>query len=103
MNAHKELLINLIAIRDDTNRNDYVGICWHLQDDEQQYIFNSLCKEWPEYSGVKDYPVPSVTPSYSPQDEYKASTNQVYKGEYGALRLDLVDFCIDKLENGYEC
>lgn len=101
MNAHKELLHCLINIRAG-DRKPYVGICRHIQDDQQQYVFNGLCKEWPKYSGDKEYPVPSVDPDDTPRDAYNASGDEVYEGEYGALRLELVDYCIDRLENGYE-
>lgn len=51
---------------------------------------------WEHYSGVLEYPVPGVD-GLSPEGAYHSDT-PMWSGEYGALRLNLVDHLISVVE-----
>lgn len=67
-------------------------------DEKLGYLF----RQWPKYSGNPHCPVPSVISSFSEVDQFNATclgSNNFWVGEYGALRWELLQFCIGQLEN----
>lgn len=66
----------------------------------RDFYVSSICKVmeyWPKYSGDPKYPVPSTKESTSPQQMYIISKN-LWAGEYGHLRKELLDFLIRQYE-----
>lgn len=64
-------------------------------------LFAAIYKEWSKFSGNPLYPVPPGGLCQNPDTAYHyAQTNvgNMYAGSYGALRLELLDFCIDYLK-----
>ena len=60
-----------------------------------------LFERWPKFSGDSRYPVPSPK-GWPPEDEFSraaVSSDNFWEGEYGALRKELLQFCIGQLEN----
>ena len=65
------------------------------------YLVDGIFKSWPHYTGCISYPVPC--PGALPLDTDEArgvyrTTGDMYVGEYGALRLNLLDHLIAELE-----
>lgn len=61
-----------------------------------------LFERWPKYSGNPRYPVPSVTAGFSAENQFNTTclgSDSFWEGEYGALRKELLQFCIGQLEN----
>lgn len=61
-----------------------------------------LFKKWSKYSGVPRYPIPSVTlelTAYGQFDIVAIDRGSFWEGEYGELRKELLQFCIEQLEN----
>lgn len=93
------LLERLRTLRDDGPSLCHVGICGNIGtvsggDDEQ---LDALFRSWPKFSGSVVYPVPGVdrmTPS-----EAFVLTRDVWVGEYGDLRWELLEHCIAELED----
>lgn len=61
-------------------------------------------EKWPEFSGNVSYPVPDPNSS-TENREYeanlifdKSSDDELWEGEYGKLRLELLDFIIAEME-----
>lgn len=59
-------------------------------------VLRSLFQRWPEFSGDEDYPVPSEDERDA--DEAYNRMGSLYVGEYGASRMALLNFIIEKLE-----
>ena len=66
-----------------------------------------VAQKWPKWSGDIHYPVPCPANMglaelkagvHTPMDAYHHFHN-VWEGAYGALRLELLDFLIEELEN----
>ena len=58
----------------------------------------TLFKRWPKYSGLKHFPIPDIC--RFPEDAYH--NNDAFwdrNTSYGALRWELLKFCIGQLEN----
>lgn len=60
-------------------------------------ILEGIFQQWPKYSGCWNYPVPSVVSYWSPRDMF-GETFDMWEGEYGKLRMELLDFSIDSLK-----
>lgn len=60
-------------------------------------IRDIIFKEWPNYSGDIRYPVPSLFPLISSENLYY-HTDNMWIGEYGDLRKELLQFMIDSLK-----
>ena len=76
-----------------------LGICYHC-DTFESLGPRLLCKEvyrgWPHYSGNPIYPVPSPAVSSGLDEEelfYKGGN--MWVGDYGKLRLNLLDYLIE--------
>lgn len=80
----------------------YAGICdntWiagHRQGGFYQTI-KPIFKEWASYSGDIVYPVPSPKPGWTPRKAF-CIVDDLWVGEYGNLRMDLLNHCIKTLE-----
>lgn len=83
-----------------TGMDQKTGLCYHLamnsSGDSLQLLFllRTCFKSWKHYSGDINFPVPSPT-NDSAQEAYCYWYNK-YSGEYGELRLDLLDHIIKK-------
>lgn len=105
------LLAALRKIHKDPAHN--VGICnqveWQfdLQTPQLRFAILDLLEElfikWPKYSGLREFPVPATSPEHfgSPLNAYNCGTKNFWdrSTEYGALRWELLEFCIVQLEN----
>lgn len=92
------LLERLRTLRDGVPEFCHAGICGNIGTvsggDEEQ--LTALFRSWPKFSGSVVYPVPGVdrmTPS-----EAFVYIHDVWVGEYGDLRRELLDHCIAELE-----
>lgn len=83
-----------------------LGICAYLEERIPDFyvlpggaraIFCSLYVQWPLYSGDMVYPVPSAEEGQLPQAAYYLS-GDMWAGDYGELRMQLVRWCIEQLE-----
>ena len=54
-------------------------------------------KLWPKYSGEEVYPVPSPLEGKTARQMYWSQGCDFWAGEYGQLRLELLDFLIETL------
>lgn len=98
------LLAALLDIKKEDNSESNYGLCWavnvHTQDQPCMTLFSQIITLWPKHSGEKFYPVPGV--NMSAQLEYN-NAKLVLKlwdksTEYGMLRYELLDFCINYLQ-----
>ena len=74
------------------------GICGSLPMyfDRGRLLF-SLFKAWPKFSGTLNFPVPHPTEPFSAASAYYFARDK-WEGEYGDLRRELLDHCINELE-----
>ncbi len=68
--------------------------------------FRKLCTSWPKYSGNYWYPVPCPeeemyvgVDARSNASRYYNYCHNMWEGEYGKLRMQMLEFCINELEN----
>lgn len=77
------------------------GICNNVSEYMPPYVdssvFKSLFVSWQHFSGSWLYPVPSTVPTLTHGGMYHY-TDDVWVGEYGNLRMDLLNHCIKTLE-----
>lgn len=96
----KELCILKIKTLN-TDAPPIYGICNWLSY-YNDLTFQKIYKQWPNWSGVNGYPVPSTT-SISPEHMFHQSLkyNKLWDKttEYGKLRYDLLDYCIEFCSN----
>lgn len=63
-------------------------------------LMDNLFKTWPEFSGNHSYPVCTVYQAYGgePREQYITASNTftMWEGEYGAARMRLLDFLIER-------
>lgn len=64
---------------------------------EERCLMHIIFKEWEHYSGVLAYPVKGVNGEDS-ETAYE-NTNNMWVGEYGQLRIELLDHMIETLQN----
>lgn len=59
-----------------------------------------LFKRWPKYSGFEIYPVPSPDSARTSFEMfyYAQDKDALWEGEYGALRMELLDFLIQETQ-----
>lgn len=107
----EEMLDALRAVRDEQKfQPRELGICGgvDLYFDEQGKLVDSadgnnlrdLMSLWPKSSGHRYYPVPPVLERHSASDAFHECIACWDKNtEYGQLRLELLDFCIQRLED----
>lgn len=53
---------------------------------------------WPKFSGDRAYPVPSECIGESGCSIYNRVHDNMYIGEYGKLRMELIDYLIEQFE-----
>jgi hypothetical protein len=93
-----ELLDALRRLRTEGPFSTYAGICGNLPINSYQdegVRLSALFRSWPKFSGSLTYPVPGVG-DMSPHEAFVRIPN-VWNGEYGALRRELLDHCINEL------
>lgn len=73
--------------------------CVGILTDEGRALYElpHLFSDWDKFSGDMFHPVPDPH-GLSPLDAFVNSDNK-WSGEYGKLRIDLLDFMIQELEN----
>ena len=96
---HEELVALKAGIAKNLHRKDY-GICTNLPAYARrtsQEGLRTLFAQWPEFSGNHNYPVRAPSGEY-PEDYYWDSkdTEGLWKGDYGAARIRLLDFLIER-------
>ena len=96
---HEELVALKAGIAKNLHRKDH-GICANLPAHARrtsQERLRTLFVQWPEFSGNHNYPVRAPSGEH-PQDYYWDSkdTEGIWKGEYGAARIRLLDFLIER-------
>lgn len=70
------------------------------------YILDYInVREWPKFSGNREFPVPSTIPTMSPFIMYNKIASSycisMYEGEYGKLRKEFAAWCADEIEKKY--
>lgn len=96
MKIEMTLLEVLKSIRDLGPALDSVGICLNVGPHKEEFL--DLAQGWPKHSGARFFPVPM--PSFDPAEAYTYLT--LWVGEYGARRMELVNWCIEQLESRNE-
>lgn len=89
------------ALPPDSKFSPRLGICTSIgyAGDPCRRAFSTLSQAWGMHSGDDEYPVPAPDGVESPMYVYH-STNDMWVGVYGDLRMRLLDFVITQLE-GY--
>ena len=97
------LLKALRRLRDDGPEDTWAGICGNLpypvHSDHIERL-DALFKSWPKFSGDSAFPVPGVD-GMTPLCAFAYIPN-CWEGEYGALRRELLDHCINELAKELE-
>lgn len=86
----------LSLINGEAPKNPYRGLC-----ENYELPIAFICTVfplWEKFSGRVDYPVPVPVPEslkhvYSRASEIYTQRTYLYVGDYGALRLELLEFC----------
>ena len=83
----------------ETPRDSTTGICFNLLDLTQDFSLYKkiriIAKEWPEYSGNDEYPVPHDT---LPPEEVYLRPENLWVGNYGAARCRLCAWLAEQPE-----
>lgn len=84
------------------------GICSHVLDNNEDSVrlsamLEQLFRSWPKYSGNYLFPVPAPDKDEGEGSEsfaFESATLEatLWKGEYGALRKELCQWCIDNVD-----
>lgn len=69
-----------------------------LIDDAQHQLLGELVKTWDKYSECHIFPVPSTNSLLSNSEIYHKTLNK-WTGEYGQLRIELLDHMITSLQS----
>lgn len=80
------------------NNLNMIGEAWptrKLTEAEKQWMEDKF-KTWPQYSGYRSYPVEH--PFLYPDTAYNATEN-LWVGEYGSNRIQLLDYLLEQLAN----
>lgn len=87
------------------------GICVYVEEYLDEHFpdfpfddletIGGLAKNWPKWSGDGTYPVPAPTCHQEKPDSHCWAYCHLpkWQGEYGQLRMELLDFLIEELEN----
>lgn len=76
------------------------GICSGLHN-EDVLLFTHLTTRWPYHSGNWDFPIPSLCSTSGPEGVYYSlgTSQELFDGPYGVLRMDLCRFVLRLLED----
>lgn len=99
-NHLRGVLRALLRVKNGEIDNRTNGICWNAQalcGYDTYCVIEQGSKYWSNFSGDKNYPVPSTNREVSSQDMYEDIDGDMWTGEYGTLRYELLDFLIDEL------
>ncbi len=102
-------ILNAVHSDEDYRQPD-MGICAGVDRycEDHNWIFDSmdglelrhLMSLWPKFSGRTFHPVPSTDPDRDSRDMYMDCDDCWNKDtEYGQLRWELLEFCIQRLED----
>jgi len=103
----REALAALLVVKDQLGygllNGSNKGLCHHFNlacEQDINLILTILFKRWPKYSGLVYYPVPHPKEKGAKAATYVYQDKQYPKwvGAYGALRVELLNFCISELE-----
>lgn len=111
MSTKEKMLQTLRKVRDDYYNDGYdfdccAGICYNVKRALYQLGLYEVCystelpalfETWPKYSGDSRFPVPSTYKDWSAEKQFNMTVN-MWEGEYGELRVELLDHCISELE-----
>ncbi len=100
----KQVLDKLVALQKKVEGDGWfdsrLGICSNSKintgDPSQMAVFHAICQKWKHYSGNPIYPVHTDN-RRSPIDQY-LDTNNIWIGEYGKRRKELLLFVINELK-----
>lgn len=90
----------LVYLKQNGPEDILYGICGNIEGCdytvwEDHYI--ECFHSWEEFSGVNDYPVPSMDDDVTPSHAFFNTMEGMWSGDnpYGAARLRLLDHCIN--------
>ena len=112
------VLEGLLAVKEAVSSNtkpfwfkDCHGVCSNLdgyqlllaEQVESYHDYSSLhlqsfYPQWPEWSGCDTFPVPSTLKDYTAEEMYMEHRGNMWVKEYGAARLRLLDYLIQRVE-----
>ena len=96
-----ELLAALRKLRDEGPSRPDQGICGNLRVRLPENYLRERWKNWPHYSGVEGFPVPSSNRKTGPVGVYYHYISKwSRRTRYGRLRWALLDWLIEQLEKG---
>lgn len=104
LNLEVDMLDALLTIKTSGAFDMNAGICDNvvnlLEDNGYHYrtiydLIGSISSNWDKFSGNTKYPVPAVKQPTS-REEFNNSVD-MWSGEYGQLRYELLDFLIEEL------
>jgi len=79
------------------NADTLLSLCCNDETPFDVYtLLGVACQAWSKHSGSYLWPVPSPNDKEDPMDAYEYSNN-LWTGEYGQLRYELLDFLIEEL------
>ena len=81
-------------------RGGGAGICWLLDDTANVHMRQALFASWGHNSGSLVWPVQSPNKQLAPSDAFEHLPK--WRGEYGRLRKQLLQHCIDSLKEEIE-
>jgi hypothetical protein len=107
MNTKQKLLYIvkvLTIIKDNVAANKFPvhGLCGAFKEIRGKYlpscmnIYGIRFEDWPHFSGDRLFPIPDPTGEYNELEAFYAKAK--YTGDYGILRLDLLDWLIKQFE-----
>ena len=84
------------------NIDNYESIYKKVDRKSTRYYMSSYLtvfyKQWPEWSGCTTFPVPSTDSEYTEEEMYMEFRGSMWIREYGAARLRLLDYLIQRVE-----
>ena len=79
------ICFNTLYDGEGNHKIDLAGASWDLGD---------LCRKWPKAANACNFPVPC--PGYTDPAEGYCATEDKWAGEYGLLRIELLDWLIQE-------
>lgn len=79
--------------------NPYRGICAQLDHAGCGMLMTKLMKQWPGSTGHYLFPIPDPSDCCKCPDKAArifSSTDRMWEGAYGALRMELLDYMIEQ-------